>query len=150
METIVESINIGGIYEINGEDYTITIKPSNSNIIQNSTYVNFSNCEEILRKQYNISSGQILTFLQIELDNENEKSLVNQVEYQAYDDKKKLLDLSHCDNSNIKIYYNIKDNIVNLSKIKFYSENNIDIFNIQDSFLMIFVINTPFQIMILY
>ena len=55
----------------------------------NSTLVDFTLCEEILRKVYNISSEEILTILQIEIDKKNEKVLSNQIEYAIYNGEKK-------------------------------------------------------------
>ena len=68
----------------------------------------------------------------MEIDNKNDQSLVNQVEYQVYDDKKNLLDLSLC--KDIKIFYALKDNSLNISTISSFKESGIDIFNINDSF----------------
>ena len=117
-----------------GDDYTLLIKPINSTFYDSSTHVNFSRCEEVLREKLNISKSRILTFLQMEIDNKNEKSLVNQVEYQVYDDNKKRLDLSLCDDTNIKIVYAVKNNSLDLSSISSFNDLGIDIFNINDSF----------------
>ena len=40
--------------------------------------------------------------------NKYDKSLINQVEYQAYDDNKTILDLSICNNEIFKLYYSIR------------------------------------------
>ena len=111
------------------------IKPTNLSSIPSSTHVDFSSCENIIRKHYNISEYRIITFLQIEIKNKNDKSLVNQVEYQAYDDNKKLLNLSICNNTNIKIYYSIKSNSsIDLSTLNSFKDLNIDLLNIKDKF----------------
>ena len=132
IDEIIDSIEIGKNYEIIGEDYTLTIKPTNISSLDTSTHVDFTKCEEIIRKHYNISNSRIITFLQMEIDNKNDQSLVNQVEYQVYDDKKNLLDLSLC--KDIKIFYALKDNSLNISTISSFKESGIDIFNINDSF----------------
>ena len=132
IDEIIDSIEIGKNYEITGEDYTLTIKPTNISSLETSTHVDFTKCEEIIRKHYNISKSRIITFLQMEIDNKNDQSLVNQVEYQVYDDKKNLLDLSLC--KDIKIFYALKDNSLNISTISSFKESGIDIFNINDSF----------------
>ena len=124
-------------YEIYGEDYLMTIKPINSSSINSSTHVDFSMCENILRNHYNISKSRIITFLQIEIKNNNEKSLVNQVEYQVYDDNKTLLNLSLCndENTNIEVFYSIKPNSsIVLSKLSSFKEIDIDLLNIKDKF----------------
>ena len=84
---LINSIDIGKNYIFSGEEYTLTIKPTNITI-ENSTYVDFLACENILRNHYNIDESRILTFLQLELDNKKDKSLINQVGYQVYDNKK--------------------------------------------------------------
>ena len=134
LKEIIEEIEIGTNYEMKGEDFNLIIKPTNSTYLDNTTHVNFSKCEEILRQKLNISSSRILTFLQLEIDNNNEKSLVNQVEYQVYDDNKTLLDLSLCNDTNIKIFYLLKNNMINLDSISSFSESGVDVFDINDSF----------------
>ena len=131
---IIDSIEIGKNYEITGEDFIMTIKPTNISI-DNSTYVEFISCENILREHYNISESRILTFLQLEIDNKNDKSLVNQVGYQVYDDNKTLLDLSLCNDTNIQIFYMIKPNSsLDMSLVSSFKDLDIDILNINDSF----------------
>lgn len=83
--SLVSEIEIGKYYKISGNDFSITIKPLNSCNKENSTYADFSNCEQILRKELNIPSSTVLTFLQVEINSNNKQSLVNQVEYQVYD-----------------------------------------------------------------
>ena len=46
-----------------------------------------------------------MTFLQIEIENNDPNSLINQVEYQAYDENKQPYDLSICDDVNIQVAY---------------------------------------------
>ena len=130
----MDSIEIGKNYEYSGDSFTMIIKPTNITI-QNKTYVDFLSCEKILRDYYNISDSRIITFLQLEIENKNDKSLINQVGYQVYDDKKNILDLSLCNNSNIQIFYFIKsDSSINISFVSSFKDLNIDLFNINDSF----------------
>ena len=78
-----------------------------------------------------------MTFFQIELENKNSKSLINQVEYQAFDDNKTFLDLSLCENVNIQIIYSIKNkSLIDFDKDKanYFRQQGVDIFNINDSF----------------
>ena len=92
-------------------------------------------CENILRDYYNISDSRIITFLQLEIINDNDKSLINQVEYQAYDDNKTLLDLTICNKTKIEVLYLIKPNsTVDLSLLKYFNNLDIDILNIKDKF----------------
>ena len=135
LPSIIDKIKIGQIYQKIGEDYSILIYPTNSTDLTSMTHVNFSECENKLRKHYKIPDSDIMTFLQIEIENEDTKSLINQVEYQAYDGNKTLLDLSICDDVNIKIFYNIKNNsLIDLNSANSFKDLGVDIFNINDSF----------------
>ena len=134
IKEIINIIEIGKDYKLNGEDFTLIIKPTNSSFLQNTTHVDFIKCEEILRNTLNISSDRILTFLQMEINNKNNKSLINQLEYQVYDDNKNILDLSICNDTNIKIFYALKNNILDPLFISNFKKSGIDIFNIKDSF----------------
>ena len=135
IDNIINSTEIGKNYEMKGEDYTMIIKPTNSTSNSSSTHVDFSACENILRSYYNISNSRIITFLQLEIDNLNSQSLVNQVGYQAFDDKRNPLNLTLCNNTNIQIFYSIKsDSNINFAYISSFKDSNIDIFNISDNF----------------
>ena len=108
IQNITNSIKIGKTYEMFGNDFVILIKPTTSPDIPSFTRIDFSSCEDILRNYYKIYKPRIITFLQVEINNTNDFSLINQIEYQAYDDDKNLLNLSLCNNSNINIFYSIK------------------------------------------
>ena len=102
IDKVINEIEIGKIYKKIGDDYSILIYPTNSTYLISTTHVNFSQCESILRKTLNIPESSIITFLQIELENEDSKSLINQVEYQAYIDKHTPLNLSLCNDATIQ------------------------------------------------
>ena len=132
---LINSIEIGQRYEYIGEDYNVIIKPSNSTCLESETHINFTQCEKILRNTFNISSSRILTFLQMEISNKNEKSLINKVEYQVYDDNKTLLDLSVCNNLTIQVFHAIKDtSLIDKDSLLSFKDSGVDIFNINDSF----------------
>ena len=107
LDEIIEAIEIGKKYEITGDDYNIRISPINLIGTFNSTYIDFSLCEQVLRKQYNMPENEVLTILQIEIDKLKENALTSQVEYEIYNEHKKKLDLSYCKNVEITIYYEI-------------------------------------------
>ena len=135
LNEIVKLIKVNQKYKINGDDYNITISPINDINSFNSTYIDFSECEKILRKEYHLSPEEILTILQIEIDKMDEKSLINQIEYAIYNEKKEQLNLDYCKDIEIKINYEIKDeSLLNKSMISYFSDLGIDIFNINDSF----------------
>ena len=132
---IIKDIKIGGNYEMTGDDFIMSIRPTKSFINSNSTHVDFSTCEKLLRSTHHIDEPRIIIFLQLEIMNKNDKSLVNQVEYQAYDENKTLLDLSICNNEDIQVYYSIKKNSsFDLSSLSLFNELDIDILNLKDNF----------------
>jgi len=132
---IIKDKEIGKNYIIKGEDFTIIIKPTNSTNPENSTYIEFDQCEKILREKYNISNSSIITFFQMEIDNKDETVLYNQIKYFTYDDKKQELNLSLCNNIETKIHYSIKENSnLDLSTINQFKNIGVDILNIKDKF----------------
>ena len=135
LDEIMKNIDIGQKYLIYGNDYNISISPINELKSFQSTYVNFSLCENVLRIKNNLTNNETLTILIIEIDKMNEKALTNQIEYAIYNQKKEILDLADCENIKVKVHYNIKNNSnLNKSMILYYSGLGIDIFNINDSF----------------
>ena len=135
LDKAMENYDIGKIYEIFGNDYNIKISPINTHIYENiSTFINFTNCENILKRENKINSSSILTVYQIEIDNNYEKSLINDVEYVVFNEDKKIVDLSVCENEMIEIKYNLNLSGINLTKMNYYAEHGIDIFNIEDKF----------------
>ena len=131
----IESIDFGKFYVFEGKDFVITIRPTNASYSPNSTYIDVKECEDALRNFSNIPSSKLLTIFQMEVDNNDDQSLVNQVEYQIYDDNKKLLDLSVCDNIDIKVTYACKeDKIEEIESANYFKDMGIDIFNISDDF----------------
>ena len=134
ISNIINDIEIGLKYEFIGQDFKLIINPINSSLHQYESHVNFTQCEIILRNILNISSSKILTFLQMEIDKKDEKSLINTIEYQVYDNKT-VLDLSLCNNSKIQVFHSIKDSsLININSISSFKDSGIDIFNIKDSF----------------
>ena len=121
----------GNIYEIFGSDYKIKISPINTNKYSNiSSYIDFLNCENILREKNTLSPSSILTVYQIEIDNSDDQSLVNKIGYAVYDENNVRLDLSVCNEETILINYQIKNaSLIDLDKLNYYSEIGIDIFN---------------------
>ena len=134
IQSIVNKIEIGKTYEKIEDDFSLYIYPTNSTFLTSVTHVNFSECESILRKHYKMPDTSIMTFFQVELKNDDSNSLINRVEYQAYYNNT-FLNLSLCNNTNIKVYYSIKDNsFIDFSSVASFQDEGIDIFNINDSF----------------
>ena len=135
IEDIINNTVIGETYEYQQEDFTIFIYPTDSTFLTNKTHIDFEECESTLKTYYNLSNQSTLTFFQMEISSKNEHSLINQVEYQVYDEQKNQLDLSKCNNSNIKIYYGIKSNSsLDMSIITSFKDSGVNVFNISDGF----------------
>ena len=135
LDTIIKDYDIHQIYEIFGNNYNIKISPINSKIYENiSTYIDFSNCENNLRIDNGLNSSSILTVYQIEIDNPNEKSLINNLEYVVYNENRERLNLLACKDDIIEITYQFNISKVNLTKVKYYADMGIDIFNVKDDF----------------
>ena len=100
---LLKDKKVGETYKIKGEDFEIIIKPSNSPREPNSTYINFGECESLLRTHYNISESSYITLLQLELYNNYSQSLINQVEYELYDENFTKLNLNLCNDKSIQI-----------------------------------------------
>ena len=135
LDDIIRQVDVGERYEIKGEDYNLTITSIDDIYNFKITYADLSICEQILRKVNNISDDKILTILQIEIDKLNSQALTNQVEYVVYDEEKKQLNLSCCKNTPIKVTYEIKEKaVLNQTMIEYFSDMDVDIFNIKDTF----------------
>ena len=135
--SLLDNTKIGINYEITGDGFKIIIKPTNSTLFQNQnvTYVDFDECERKLRDKYKISNSRIITFLQMEIKNEDKNALYNQIKYLVYDDKKQELDLNLCNDIKANIHYNLKEeNNLDFISINEFQKKGIDIFNIKDEF----------------
>ena len=131
----MDIIEINKDYEIKGEDYEIKIHPIDKINNANSTYVDFTECEKILRTKYYLPDDEILTILQIEIDSKNKNSLINKLEYAVYNENKTRLDLSYCNNVVIKVNYGIKNSsLLNTSLISAFLNEGVDILDIEDDF----------------
>ena len=132
---VLKDKEIGEIYEIKGDDFTITIKPTNTTPLPNTTYVEFDECEQKIRKENNISNSSIITFVQIELENKDDNSLYNQIKYYSFDDQMREIDLSLCKDINTQIHYAIKsDSKLDILAISDFQELGVDILNLKDKF----------------
>ena len=131
------------IYE--GDNYDSQINqirnenPSNNNnnkgLKNNYSYIDFSQCEYILRNHYKIFLPETLTFVEIDINREEINQITDQIEYACYDSKGNLLDLSLCEGTIIYVTYQIKNTSnINLATVSYYIDKGIDVFNINDPF----------------
>ena len=136
LNELIEEVEIGKVYEIQANDYEVKVSPINfKNFDGSSTYINFLECENTLRKKNNLSPDTILTVIQIEIYKYDEKALTNQVEYAVLDDKKRKLDLTVCENDKIEINYAISNKTkIDFEEISNYMDIGVDVFNIRDIF----------------
>ena len=135
LSELFDDVEIGQTYEIKGDDYYVKISPTNTTDLSTVSHVNFTKCVDLLRITCGISPSRYITFMQLEINNTNSKTLINKIEYQAYDDNKKLLNLSICENENIKITHSIKSSsLFDKVSASLFKDLGIDIFNINDSF----------------
>ena len=145
MEDVINKIEGNKTYKIIGKDFVAQVVPidyldenntiNNNEIFSNSLHTNFTECEKNLRAHYKIESPRKITFIQVELNNTNDDILVHQIEYQVYDDNKTLLNLSLCNNTNLTVYYTLKeDKKEDVDLISEFKKNGIDILDINDKF----------------
>ena len=135
VKVIMNDVTIGEIYEYQKDDFSVLIYPTNSTLLTDKTHIDYIECEYNLKNHYNLSNQSILTFFQMEISNKNKRSLINQVEYQVYDEQKNPLDLSVCNDSNIKIFYEIKNNSnLDISVLNSFKDSGVNVFNISDEF----------------
>ena len=132
---LIEDIEIDQTYEIKGNDYSVKISPINATVLSSVSHVNFTKCVDLLRISYGISPSRYITFMQLEINNTNSKTLINTIEYQAYDDNKRLLNLSVCEDEDVKVTHSIKSSsLFDKVTASLFKDLGIDIFNINDSF----------------
>ena len=135
LKEFMENYDKDKVYEIFGDDYRIKISPLNEQTYKNiSTYINMTNCENVLREIDELSLSNFSLF-QIEIYNSDENILINGIEYSLFDEGNEKIDLSVCKNELIQINYQIKnESFINITKIKYYAEKGIDIYDIEDDF----------------
>ena len=132
----MKNCDVDKIYEIFGDDYKVKISPINIKDYKSiPTYIDFLSCKDKLRDYYHIPDNEKLIVFQIEINKNNNRSLVNQVEYVVFDEKKNILDLSVCSDEPITIYYGITEpSALDIPLISRFDEIGVDIFDIHDDF----------------
>ena len=119
-------------YFINEENYSVIIKPINQYIEESMINLDFSNCEKILKE---INSSYEYRMLQINLEDNNKNSLIDQVEYAIFNQIGEEIDISPCKDVDINVNYKINNiSKLNIENIKNFQNLGIDTFNIKDKF----------------
>lgn len=119
---------------IQGEDYIFHIISSDTKeeSINNLSSLNLGECEEILKKQYNITEEENLIIAIFDYSSSNR--VTNQIEYLIYDISGKPLNLSFCNEVTIEVFYPIKSNEIDFEFWEKMNKKGYDIFNSLDSF----------------
>ena len=132
LEDIINDKDPEDTYVISGDDYTIIIRPVNEIIEDSTVNIDFSECEKELKEKFPSKQFRIL---QINMENNNEKCISDQVEYKIYDENGDEMDLSICEEVDIKIEYKITNtSLLNLEQISNFINKGIDVFNINSDF----------------
>ena len=121
-------------YIIKGYDYSVIIRPINESYLREHSSINidFSNC---IFKLEEIYPDYQFRLAQVIMENNNENSLIDQIEYAVYNQFGEKIDLSICKDTNIKIEYSIKNSfLLDIDKILYFKNKGIDIFQIKDNF----------------
>ena len=117
-----------------GDGFNIQIYESDNpiNEIIDSSVLNINQCEEILRKKYNIKDDEKLIIVKIDTYEQKTKENYN-VNFHFYYNGEKLNNL-YC--NNVNYYVNIpKNNKINFSNASnIYNKYGIDIYNINDDY----------------
>ena len=123
---VIKSYFIVQVYNTSNASLEIVAKNSNLSEI----YLN--NCENILRKIYNIPENEVLLIIRIDVQREDTTSY--QVEYEIYSENLTELNLSYCKNENIivKLPHFINENLLN--KCNKLNNFGYDFFNSNNSF----------------
>ena len=132
--SIMEYVEPGQSYELKGDDYSIRIAPMGERK-EGSTSIDFRECEMKLRDYYNLTENDTLSVFQTETASSNNRSLTNKVQYVVYDENNNLLNLSVCEDQQIRVNYAIKeDSDFNLTKYSYFEDQGIDILNSSEPF----------------
>ena len=125
--------------DINKKNYNnFKVQIYNSNYINkeqdnNTSILDISECENLLKEKYNISKNENLTLFKIDYYYDNSSSPI--IDYKLYF-KDKLLNISYCDDISIKIMIkiNLDDYNLDLNKINDALNSNYDAFDSNSEF----------------
>ena len=132
--SIMEYVEPGQSYELKGDDYSIRIAPMGERQ-EGSTSIDFRECEMKLRDYYNLTENDTLSVFQTETASSNNRSLTNKVQYVVYDENNTQLNLSVCENEQIKINFMMKnDSGFDMARYSEFEGKGIDILNSSDPF----------------
>ena len=124
----MELLEIGKI--INGKGFYAEVYDTKNipEFNDNTSSLNISNCEKILRENNNISEEEKLYIVKYDYENEDYLSL----NYEIYYNNQKL-ELLDCSNTEFTVNFKTNDDI-NIELHQVFFENGIDLFNSDDKF----------------
>ena len=133
-DDIIKIMQLNKTYILTGEDYDVIISEINT-YVKNQTNIEFKECEKILRRVYELSPDEILTIFKMEINKKNDQSLTWQLEYAVYNSLKERLNLSYCEDLDLKINYTIKNSsFLDIDTISQFTNMGVNVFNINDNF----------------
>ena len=133
-DNLMNIYNKNKIVEINNLQIEITDidkqKSLQDNENKNLTLIDFSECEKNLRTEYQIPNDEPLLLVKIDINPISQSTITNAVEYLIYRKDGTLLNLSPCENLDLKIVYPITNStLANLEVARQLIEKNIDIYD---------------------
>ena len=132
LDSIVQEKEPDTSYVINGNDYSLIISPIGRYIENSNVKIVFTECEKILKRKFPNFEFRIA---QINIKDNNPKSLKEKVEYKVYNQFGEAIDLSYCQEVNITILNKITNtSLLDLGKISYFKEMGVDVFQIKDDF----------------
>ena len=132
LNSLITDKDLKETYFINGDNYTVVIKPVDDYIKDSTVNIDFRECSNLLKKQY---GSDDFIMVQINMKNPNKNCLNDIVEYKIYNQNGDNIELSSCKALTIPIECKISENsLVNKQKISNFQHLGVDIFNINDDF----------------
>lgn len=134
-DSLMQDYEHGKSFKIEGDGFEIKVAPMNEKGEQGSTYIDFLSCETKLREANGLNESAVLSVFQTQTESTNERSLTNRVSYVVYDENNNQLDLSVCENEQIRINYALRnDTSLNTTMLSRFADKGIDILNSSDPF----------------
>ena len=123
MDSLLENLLYGDKEDIKISDdknneYLITSSENLKDNTKQTNTIDLGECEEVLKKNYNINANDSLIVIKMDKYNENKDS-IKQVEYEIFHPlNRSLLNLSLCQNTKINIFYQLSsDKFKNTEKL---------------------------------
>ena len=134
-DSIMQNYEKGNSYKIEGEGFEIRVAPMNEKGEKGSTSIDFLECEKKLREANGLNDSAVLSVFQTQTERTDEKSLTNRIQYVVYDENNNQLNLSVCQDENIRINFALRnDTNLDTKMLSNFAGKGIDILNSSDPF----------------